>query len=326
MSTIIDKYFQLFKDYDHLSDQQITDITNMYNNLQQYSNDILTNYNTILSDKAFTYKNQVDSNIFFPKLYTFTKQVFLSDNKDKVLKCITCSNEHKDVFTLNFVKEIYCSNSFRNNINEITINHDIIVPQILDFGFINYDNTVLLFFISPFYKRSRKFNFYYDSINKNIKVNNIVVSKNDFYNLIPPFYEVLKKFIYNLTLIKDQVYNNIKLTHNDININMVNFVDTKLESISEFLNDNDELDDDDDSLYNYLMTNFTAISYSFSGNMYLHYNDNNDVKFVLIDFENTCWTNHIDEDIPNYSDFLQTINCIITDNISRHIKVRNIVD
>jgi len=317
MTTIIDKYFQLFKDNGHLTDQQITDITNMYNNLQPFSTDLLTNYNTILTDKSLTYKNQDESNIFFPKFYTLNKRVFLSDNKDKVLKCITCNNEHKDVFAINFIKEIYCSNSFRNRFNELNINHDIIVPEIQDFGFINYDNTVLIFFILPYYEESSKFNFYYDSINNNVKVNNTVLSKNEFYNLLPDFIEAFNKFISNAVLFKNHIFDNIKLLHNDYNIPDVMSLANDIETINKLL---DKKDDNNDSEYSYLMTNVTAISYTINGNVFLHYNNNNEIKFILVDFENTCWLNHMDEDFPGYFDFVNIINCNITDCIPFHNK------
>ena len=268
MSSYIDMYFERFKH--RLNDEHIQDITNMYDNVRVY------NYEEVFGSTDLSF-NTINTKVFrqymnllSPKVAGITKGTLISREKNDIIyKVNICRNdENKDMFIINFLREIYFQITFRDILIKEGI-ASIIVPEVYRHGIIynNETNDIIIFMEMRMYDFSECFL-------KTI-IDMMPTSKTKLDAMI----KYTRVYYNNLKVVLD-IENKYNLYHNDI-VN-IEIIDQLIKEVSYKISLIDiNYEADIENRYKQILSHHEfEIEFLFGGNLFDSIN-----KSILLDFE-----------------------------------------
>jgi len=271
MSSNIDMYFERFKH--RLNNEHIQDITNMYNNVRVYK------YEEVFgsTDLSFNSSNikifSQSMSLLSPKVAGIVKGTAISrERNDIIYKVhIVRNDENKDLFIINFLREIYFQITFRDILIKEGIT-SIIVPEVYRHGIVynNETNDIIIFMEMHMYDFSECFLKTIIDImpSSKTKLDAMIKYARTYYN--------------NAKVVSD-IENKYNLYHNDI-INVETIYDFITEVSSEMYDiSHIDINNEADIENHYketLLRHDTNIEFLFGGNLFSSINTN-----ILIDFE-----------------------------------------
>tara|TARA_B110000879_G_scaffold8209_1_gene10509 strand:+ start:746 stop:1633 length:888 start_codon:yes stop_codon:yes gene_type:complete len=264
MSSYIDMYFERFKH--RLNDEHIQNITNMYDNVRVYNyEEVFGSTDLSFNTSTFIMFSQYMS-LLGPKGSGITKGTVISrERNDRIYKVNICRNdENKDLFIINFLREIYFQITFRDIFAKEGI-LSIIVPEIYRHGIIynNETNDIIIFMEMHMYDFNECF------------LQTIIDIMPSSKAKVEAIHNYALRYYTNLKVVFD-MENKYNLHHNDI-VNVGNIYDF-IQEVS-YIDINNEADIENH--YNQILLRPKyKIEYLFGGNLFNSINTN-----ILIDFE-----------------------------------------
>ncbi len=291
MSSYIDMYFEQFKH--RLTDKHKQDITNMYDNIHVY------NYDEVFgpSDLSFNTSNitifRHYSTVLNPKKMGFIKGTVISpETNDIIYKLHICQNdENKDLFIINFLREVYFQNTFRDILTKEGVT-SIIIPEIYRHGLIynNETNDVLIFMEMRMYDFNECFALTVMDMMSTYKakVETLHTHAVKCYNNRCIFSDLEKKY---------GLYHNDNVSSEELDLYIHNLL------IPLSYNSPPETNDEDveNKCKEYIMNAFDEFNAIFSDNFFSSVN-----KTILIDFEDAS-VNPFDHDLGYHRNYIPTI-------------------
>ena len=155
MSTAINNFFEYHINHGYITPDDKGNILDIYNNLREYT------YNSIFTDDVtnISTKNPITYTDPSSKTkYIVRKSVTLINDNAVKMAVIdkACNNAYKEVFFIDFCREIYFSKIFSKEITSSTI----LVPEIYKYGLVSLNDTseVAIFMEMPCYIQTKLVN------------------------------------------------------------------------------------------------------------------------------------------------------------------------
>jgi hypothetical protein len=291
MSSYIDMYFEQFKN--RLTDKHKQDITNMYDNIH------VCNYDEVFgpTDLSFNTSKSIifreHMNIRSPIIAGITKGTLISrDKSDRIYKVNICRNdENKNLFILNFLREIYFQKTFRDILIKEGIT-SIIVPEVYRYGIIynNETNDVVIFMEMHMYDFTECF------------IQTIIDTKPTYKAKLETIQLYARKHCNDIVILSDlekkyNLYHNDNVSRQSIESYIFN------SSIPLSYNSPPETNQEDveNKCKEFITNDSHMVNYIFGGNLFNSIN-----KTILIDFEDASASSY-PNDIYFFKSYLSII-------------------
>jgi hypothetical protein len=316
------KYLKFLVDENTITQTHSDGIQNMYNSISSYNySDIFDEQNDIIHSKKSRPlgKSYNDINVLYspttinhPML--LSRNTIITNNKTTITKTHIVRNtypeEIKEAITLNLVTEMYFQDLVRNE-NIKQGNNTVIIPEILKYGIINYDNNdKIIFYTCPYYVDPNPPSFSHGLSNREQYVL-------DFQKLTKIFNTGFKEF--------ESVMESLQLKHNDCSNLYSGYGEEYFQNILHILEENEPMKVARDYEKRFLYSTFSPSFYTFDINYFeqlastdtfnydniknatfsptaniIKYND----KIVAIDYEHCCSTNSINRSLKRVCEAL----------------------
>ena len=270
MTSYIDMFFERFKH--RLNNEHIQDITNMYNNVRVYKYEEVFGSTDLSFNSSNTLIFRQYMSLLSPKIAGITKGTLISrDKSDIIYKVHICRNdENKDMFIINFLREIYFQITFRDILIKEGI-ASIIVPEVYRHGIVynNETNDIMIFMEMHMYDFTECF------------IQTIIDMKSTYTAKVEAIQTYARRYYKDRCVLSD-LEKKYHLYHNDIG--SMQEIDSYIFKLSIPLSYSSSPDtneaDVENECKNFIMNGKSDITRIFGGNLFNSVN-----KSILIDFE-----------------------------------------
>lgn len=303
------KYLKFLVDENIITQTHSDGIQNMYNSISSYNysdifdeqNDIINSRKSNLLGKPYNDINVLYSPTTINLPIMLSRNTIITNNKTTITKTHIVMNtypeEIKEAITLNLIREMYFQELVRNE-NIKQGNNTVIIPEILKYGIINYDNNdKIIFYTCPYYVDPNPPSFSHGLSNREQYVL-------DFQKLTKIFNTGFKEF--------ESVMESLQLEHNDLCNFYSEYGEEYFKDILHILEENEPMKVKRDYEQRFIYSTFSPSFYKFDINYFeqlasttsfnydniknatfypntniIKYND----KVVVVDYETCCSIN-----------------------------------